>query len=744
MQPTLGSAVGSNLLKNGDFEEGVLSPWAQSVTSPASGSIRVEQGMACAQILVAGRNSYDILIRQRPVAVKRHRDYVLRFAAQATCTTKLRPQIVLVGSPPHELWSAIVEVGPKRQTYAGQIKITEPVNVEAELVIHMGGKLQETAPVTICLDDVMLEEPGSAPSNTAAVLPKIRVNQLGYIPNLPKVATVKSTSATALEWRLANDSGLTLAVGRTKVFGEDRDAGELVHQIDFSNYRQPGNHLRLRVGDDQSDAFDIRMDIYRKLKYDAFAFFYQQRSGIDIVMPYAGSAKLSHRAGHLSDKNVACAPSMNCKYTLDVAGGWYDAGDHGKYVVNGGISVWTLLNWYERTKALGTSINDFGDGKFAIPENANRAPDLLDEVRWELEFLMKMQVPQGNELAGMAHHKIHGENWTPIPTDPESDTTRRFLRPPSTAATLNLAAAAAQCSRVFKDVDVTFSAKCLASAERAWQAAELHPHVYAPADDREGGGPYGDTDVTDEKYWAAAELFITTGASHYLKFVRQSAHYLKVPKQAGGGASSFSWSNVAACGTISLATVPSSLSRADVETARKNVASAAEYFLDASIRSGYRVPLPAVGGRYPWGSNSFVLNNGVVLALAYDFTRKPVFLDGALDALDYLLGRNPMAQSYVTSFGTRSLRNPHHRFWACQADPQFPCPPPGIVSGGPNSGVEDPAAKAAGLGGCAPQKCYFDDVESWSTNEVAINWNAPLAWLAAFMDEKAQESSGPK
>jgi endoglucanase len=226
--------------------------------------------------------------------------------------------------------------------------------------------------------------------------------------------------------------------------------------------------------------------------------------------------------------------------------------------------------------------------------------------------------------------------------------------------------------------------------------------------------------------------------------MRQSSHYLKVPVQAGGGMSSFSWANVAGCGTVSLATVPSSLSRVDVDLARKNVANAAQHFLDASARSGYRVPLLALGGRYPWGSNSFVLNNGIVLALAYDFTKQRAFLDGALDALDYILGRNPMAKSYVTSFGTRPLQNPHHRFWAYQANPQFPCPPPGVMSGGPNSGVEDPAAKAAGLGGCAPQKCYFDDIESWSTNEVAINWNAPLAWLAAFADEKAQESVGQK
>jgi endoglucanase len=407
-------------------------------------------------------------------------------------------------------------------------------------------------------------------------------------------------------------------------------------------------------------------------------------------------------------------------------------------VVNGGITLWTLMNWYERTLAFGASKMDFDDGKFSIPEKSNRVPDLLDEVRWELEFLMRMQVPAGNNLSGMAHHKIHSEKWTPIPTAPQSDRMPRTLKAPSTAATLNLAAAAAQCARLYKEFDAPFAERCLKSSERAWQAAEAHPNIYAPGDDKEGGGPYGDVDISDEKYWAASELFITTGRPQYLRALQRSPHFLKMPTQAGGGAASFSWANVAGCGTVSLAIAASSLPRADVELARKSIVNAAQRYLDASLHSGYGVPFSASGGRYPWGSNSFVLNNGVVLALAYDLTKQVRFLNGALDALDYILGRNPLAKSYVTSYGKRPLANPHHRLWAHQADPSFSVPPPGVVSGGPNSGIEDPAAKAAGLGGCAPQKCYYDNIESWSTNEIAINWNAPLAWLVAYLDEMAQ------
>jgi endoglucanase len=419
-----------------------------------------------------------------------------------------------------------------------------------------------------------------------------------------------------------------------------------------------------------------------------------------------------------------------------VKGGWYDAGDQGKYVVNGGITVWTLLNWYERTKLLGKTIGDYGDGKLSIPEQKNKRNDLLDEVRWELEMLMKMQAPAGEKLSGMVHHKLHNEKWSAIPTAPDADNIPRYLKPPSTAATLNLAAVGAQCARLYKDEDATFAGKCQASAERAWAAAEKNPNLYAPGSDLVGGGPYGDSDVTDERYWAAAELYLTTGNPEYLTVIQRSPHYLKVPKQAGGGASSMSWQNVAALGTISIAVAGRPLPKADIAKAREAIVEAANKYAGCVDKTAYRLPYESSGGRYPWGSNSFVLNNAVISGLAYDFTKKDLYREVASEAMNYLLGRNPLAQSYVTGYGARPLQNPHHRFWAHQADAKFPSPPPGVVSGGPNSGLEDPQAKASGLSGCAPQKCFVDHIQSWSTNEIAINWNAPLVWLSGFLDEQ--------
>ena len=518
--------------------------------------------------------------------------------------------------------------------------------------------------------------------------------------------------------------------------------------MDFSNFKQDGKGYTLKVGAELSHPFDIRGDLYAKLKYQALAFFYHSRSGLELKMPFVGEPQYARPAGHLDvapnkgDKKVPCAPGSGCTYSLDVSGGWYDAGDHGKYVVNAGISVWTLLDEWERAKHLGTSAGDFGDGKLSIPEHANKEPDLLDEVRWELEWELKMQVPAGEKLAGMVHHKVHDKVWTALGLAPHEDPIERFLYPPSTAATLNMAANAAQAARIWHGIDRAFAEKCLTAAEKAWQAAIANPAIYAKPGGQ-GGGPYDDDNVTDEFYWAASELFITTKKAVYKDYLTKSPHFKQVSSTAtarGGDAgvlTALTWGNVQALGSISLAVVPNTLEAADLEAIRKNVAATADIFLATAKKEGYRVPFKGTAKGYPWGSNSFVLNNLLVIGLAADFTKDAKYVDGVAEGMDYIMGRNPMDQSYVSGYGKRPLEYPHHRFWSYQANAKFPKAPAGVVSGGPNSGLEDPYVQAAGLKGCAPEKCFIDNIEAWSANEITINWNAPLAWVTAFLDEKA-------
>jgi endoglucanase len=355
-----------------------------------------------------------------------------------------------------------------------------------------------------------------------------------------------------------------------------------------------------------------------------------------------------------------------------------------------------------------------------------------------MEFVLRMQVPAGEKLAGMVHHKIHDRGWTALGRTPAEISDQRDLYPPSTAATLNLVATAAQCVRIFKTSSPEFAERCRIAATRGWNAALRFPKIFASPMSRDGGGPYDDNQVSDEFYWAASELYVTLGDERLLAFLRRSPHYLALTATTKHERvehfSAMTWQSTASLGTLSLAMLPSSLPNEDRQRAKNSVVAAARTYLEQIDKQGYRVPMRSGSdGNYPWGSSSFVLNNAMVLGVAADLSNDGAFRQGMLEAMDYLLGRNPLGFSYVSGYGERALANPHHRFWAHQRGRRCPPPPPGAIAGGPNSKVPDPVSKR--LGGCPDQKCYIDHVDAWGVNEVAINWNAPLSWVAAYLDD---------
>ena len=574
----------------------------------------------------------------------------------------------------------------------------------------------------------------------------VRLNQIGLLPDGAKTAIVPSASTRPLDWRLTGERGEVVARGKTKVFGRDRWSGEHVHRIDFSDVASPGTGYRLSVGGASSRPFVIAPSVYERLPYDALAYFYHNRAGTPIEARLVGE-RWARPAGHPAESATCVAGADSngnvwpgCSYSLDVTGGWYDAGDHGKYVVNGGISLWTLLNLHERNMLRGGSAI-FADSTAAIPETGNGISDLLDEARWEMEFLLKMQVPQGSRVSvpvgvrrnakglrfeaidasGMAHHKVADANWTALPMRPDRDPERRQLFPPSTGATLNLAATAAQCARIWRGIDPAFADRCLAAARSAWAAAVRNPQVY-PIADFTGSGGYGDSDFSDEFYWAAAELLATTGDAEFRSFVERSPHFRA---QLGDGAS---WASVAPLGTVTLALLGGA-GEAEKLRLQSVIRAASDRFLRERQQVGYAIPFAA---RWPWGSTSSLLNRAMLLALAHDFSGEQRYRDGVIDLMDFILGRNPLDQSFVSGYGARPMRNPHHRFWAHSMDSEYPPPPPGALSGGPNQNTsQDDAAKA--VAGCAPQACWVDDIRSFSMNEVAINWNAPLVWVSAWL-----------
>jgi endoglucanase len=385
-------------------------------------------------------------------------------------------------------------------------------------------------------------------------------------------------------------------------------------------------------------------------------------------------------------------------------------------VVNGGISVAQVMGEFERSK---NAITSAAQPNLAIPESGNAVPDTLNEARWEQEFLLKMQRPDG-----MVHHKVHDQNWTGLPLLPNLDPQPRELHPVSTAATLNLAAAAAQAARVFAPYDSAFAAKNLAAARKAWAAAKANPAVYASPSDGNGGGTYDDVNVTDEFYWAAAELYITTGEKEFKDYVVASPlNTADIFTDRG-----FGWQSMAPLGRLDLATVPNALpGRAAV---RASVVAAADKYLSIATANPYGAPYDP--DTYDWGSSSQVANNINVLGAAYDISRDLKYRDAALQGVDYLLGRNALNMSYITGYGEANAHNEHSRWYSHSLDANLPSPPNGTLSGGPNSGIQDPVAQT-NLQGCKPQFCYIDDIGSWSTNEEAINWNAALASASGFI-----------
>jgi endoglucanase len=759
--PSGGMVSKGELIRNNTFDGGVGLPWHICETYPAEADFEIKDGKYYVTLLNKGTDRWDVQFRHRKLVIEQGHTYTVKFSISSTKSCDIYPKVGDQSEPYNEYWH--YGQWEKVHINAGQtVTISQTFTMNSataktcEFAFHIGGDCATSAlPYTLTFDNIYLSDPQfpGYPADIPEPTNAIRVNEVGYYPQLEKKATLVSSSTSPVTWKLVDKNGRSVATGQTQPLGMAKASGDNCHLIDFSSFKTAGTGYKLQVGSDESLPFDIGTDLYSEMKYKAIKYFYHNRSGIEIKLPYCEESQWARPAGHTKDV-MPNAPNTWYKenYTLDVTGGWYDAGDHGKYVVNGGISVWTMMNQYERALVNGgTALAAFGDNKMNIPESGNGIPDILDESRWQLEVMLKMQVPSGT-YKGMVHHKAHDERWTGLAIRPDQDPMDRYLQPPSTAATLNMAATAAQASRLWKKYDSTFATKCLTAAETAWKAALAHPDVYASMEQQVGGGAYGDDYVEDEFYWAACELYITTGKAEYLDYIRNSTHYLSMPPKMTGGEAKlgvwgcFDWGNTACLGTISLALGNSSLPTADVDTARQNIEIVADIFKTMSDEEGYGAPigespLDLAEGQitgYPWGSNSFIANVAIVMCYAYEFSKDVKYLNGALQAMDYLMGRNPNLQCYVTGYGENPLENPHHRFWSYQCDESFPKPPAGCMSGGPNSGLQDPWVKGSGWkpGGFPSQKCYMDNIESWSTNEITINWNAPIAWLSAYLDEQ--------
>lgn len=540
----------------------------------------------------------------------------------------------------------------------------------------------------------------------------IQVNQVGFLPAASKWAAVPVNGATSFAVVDARTGAEVWrgALGAPSVWAPSQES---MRQADFSAWQVPGEYRVHVDGLADSPRFVIDGNAYGALNAAAIRAYYYNRASAELKPQHAGA--WARPAGHPDEKVFvhasAAGPVRAEGAVISAPKGWYDAGDYNKYVVNSGITVYTLMAAYEHFPQF------FQQQKLNIPESGNGIPDMLDEVLWNLDWMLAMQDPaDGGVYAKLTNKGFDGMVM------PDKAAAERYVVMKTTAAALDFAASMAQASRVFAAFDKQrpgLSARMLSAAKSAWSWAQSYPSVafQQPSDIHTGG--YGDAKFDDEFAWAAAELYVTTRDDTYLAAMAPA----QVPMSLPG------WSDVAGLGWITLAHHRDHLSpAADRGLIERRITGLASKLADAWQASAYRVTMQT--DDFGWGSNSAALNQAMVLLQGYELTHERRLLDAAQSALDYVLGRNPLGMSMVTGIGTRSPMHPHHR--PSQAD-SVAAPVPGFLVGGANPGQQDASGCPVPYDSKVPARSYLDHVCSFASNEVAINWNAPLVYVSAAL-----------
>jgi len=543
--------------------------------------------------------------------------------------------------------------------------------------------------------------------------PSIQVNQVGFLPAAHKLAVVPAPASGRFVVEDAT-TGMTVFTGKLGEAAKWKPADQSVRIADFSALHAPGRY-RLRVGGlPPSDEFAIAGDAYAALAAAGLKAFYFNRASTALEPRHAG--RYARAAGHPDDAvHVHASAASNARAEgslVSAPKGWYDAGDYNKYIVNSGISTYTLLTAWEAFPQV------FAAQQLGIPEGGDGAPDLLHETWWNLAWMLSMQDPAD----GGVYHKLttlRFEGFV-MPADAHEP---RYVVQKSSTATLDFAAVMAQASRVYAPYEAQFpgaAQRMLAASRAAWAWAQAHPRAFyrQPADVTTGA--YGDDKLDDEFAWAAAELYIATGEDAFYDDFAARHVPAGVP----------SWSDVGGLAWMSLALHRRQLSpRAPQLEIERQVDGVASVLAREWTGSAYRVAMRE--SDFVWGSNAVALNRAVLLVQAFRLRGKREYLDVAQSQLDYVLGRNPLGRSYVTGFGARPPMHIHHR--VSESD-GIDAPVPGWMAGGPNPGQQDAGeCRARPYPSPLPALSYLDDVCSYASNEVAINWNAPLVYVAAAL-----------
>lgn len=559
----------------------------------------------------------------------------------------------------------------------------------------------------------------------------IRLNQVGFYPEAPKTAVVVGAPDTSFQV-IDTATGDTVTSGELSTAQHWELSGETVRQATFSEVTRPGSYEVVVPGVGRSPSFAVESEVLRPVAQAGLKAYYFQRASTELTASYAGP--WARPAGHPDDSvrvHASATSSERPEGTLlEAPRGWYDAGDYNKYIVNSGISTYTLLALHEHYPEVSAGLRS------DIPESEDAVPDVVDEALWNLRWMMSMQAPDGGVYHKLTHASFSGMEM------PHEATAPRYVVRKSTAATLNFAAVMAQAARVLSEQEG--GAPALAdsmhtAALDAWSWAQEHPEVLY---DQRGlneqydpdvtTGAYGDDTFADEFAWAAAELAVTTGDDRFLEATSPLEASPAVP----------SWSSVRALGWYTLLH-----HRDDVATMIDTSALTDRYleFADRLVKARADVPYATVMGReeqdFRWGSNGVAGNQAMALLQAHRLTGDSVYREAALANLDYLLGRNATGYSFVTGYGERPPKHIHHR--PSEAD-TVAAPVPGLLAGGPNPGQQDRSnCNNAGVEypSDRPARSYVDALCSYASNEITINWNAPFVYVAAAVNASYTDGS---
>jgi len=557
-----------------------------------------------------------------------------------------------------------------------------------------------------------------------AVSDSIRLNQLGFYPSEEKVAVVVSEEAAYKKFSIRNlETNKIILKGALSAPRSSSFSPKKTTVLIFSEIEAPGRYQIEIPSIGKSEPFIIKEHLLQDIARAGLKAFYYQRTAMPIEEQYAG--KWNRPDAHPDDKVMihpsAASPGRPAGSLISSPKGWYDAGDYNKYIVNSGFTVGVLLSLLEDYPVYAMQMNT------RIPESNNATPDLLDEVYWNLAWMLTMQDPAD----GGVYHKLTTPGFEGFikPVDCQK---QRYVIVKTVTASLDFAASLAQAARIFTAVETDypgFSDKMLEASRRAFNWAMKHPDALYRQDEMNKQfkpeittGAYGDRSADDEFFWAATELYITTGEETYINLAEKYA-----PKQFTLPV----WSNVNGMGCLTLIRYGQSLDEKGKMLSDKMKALLMVYADNASKNaelSPYAAPYGRDAKDFFWGCNSDAASNqGIVFLYAWLLSNDKKYLTNAIRNMDYILGRNATGYCYVTGYGYKSPMHPHHRLSASDGIEE---PIPGLLIGGPNPGKQDGCEYPSDI----PDECYADVEASYASNEIAINWQGLFTYFSVALD----------